>query len=79
MDLIWDIGIVFGLVSLLILVIGIWTHLNMRKKQRKERMNSRNQKRNMMRPNEIAGANAGGPRLSPVQTRLAARIAQLWR
>ena len=36
MDLIWDIIVVFGLVSLFILVIGIWTHLDMRKKQRQE-------------------------------------------
>lgn len=36
MDLIWDIIIVFGLASLLLLVVGIWTHLDMRKKQREE-------------------------------------------
>jgi len=33
MNLIWNIISVFGLVSLLLLVIGIWTHLDMRKKQ----------------------------------------------
>jgi hypothetical protein len=31
------------------------------------------------RPNKITGANAGGPRLLPGRTRLAARIAQFWR
>jgi len=36
MDLIWNIIIVFGLVSLLILVVDIWTHLEMRKKQRQD-------------------------------------------
>jgi uncharacterized membrane protein len=36
MDLIWNIISVFGLVSLLLLVIGIWTHLDLRKKQRQE-------------------------------------------
>jgi len=36
MDLIWDIIRVFGLVSMLLLVLGIWTHLDMRKKQRQE-------------------------------------------
>ena len=36
MDLIWNIISVFGLVSLLILVVGIWTHLDMRKKQRQD-------------------------------------------
>jgi len=36
MELIWDIIIVFGLVSLLLLVLGIWTHLDMRKKQRQD-------------------------------------------
>jgi len=34
MNLIWNIISVFGLVSLLLLVIGIWTHFDMRKKQR---------------------------------------------
>ena len=36
MDLIWSIISVFGFVSLLLLVVGIWTHLDMRKKQRQE-------------------------------------------
>ena len=36
MNLIWNIISVFGLVSLLLLVIGIWTHLDMRKKQRQQ-------------------------------------------
>jgi uncharacterized membrane protein len=36
MNTIWSIISVFGLVSLLLLVVGIWTHLDMRKKQRKE-------------------------------------------
>ena len=36
MDLIWDIIIVFGLVSLLFLVAGIWTYLGMLKKQKCE-------------------------------------------
>ena len=30
-------------------------------------------------PNKITGANAGGPRQSPMRTRWAARVAQFWR
>ena len=30
-------------------------------------------------PNKITGANAGGPRLLPMRTRWAARVAQFWR
>jgi uncharacterized membrane protein len=36
METIWGIISVFGLVSMLLLVVGIWTHLDMRKKQREE-------------------------------------------
>ena len=36
MELIWNIIIVFGLASLLILVVGIWTQSDMRKKQRQD-------------------------------------------
>jgi cbb3-type cytochrome oxidase subunit 3 len=36
MDLIWNIAQAFGLVSLFLLVVCIWTHLDMRKKQRQE-------------------------------------------
>ena len=36
MDWIRDIVMVFGLVSLLLLVVGIWTHLDMRKAPRRE-------------------------------------------
>jgi len=37
MNLIWGVIIVFGLVSLLILVVGIWTQFDMSKEQRQER------------------------------------------
>lgn len=36
MNAIWDIITVFGLDSLLFLVVGIWTHLDMRKEQRQK-------------------------------------------
>jgi cbb3-type cytochrome oxidase subunit 3 len=36
METIWGIISVFGLVSMLLLVVGIWTHLDLRKKQREE-------------------------------------------
>jgi hypothetical protein len=36
MDFIWNVIIVFGLVSLLLLVAGIWTHFDLRKKQRQD-------------------------------------------
>ena len=38
MNLICDIIVVFGLVSLLLLVVGIWTHLDMRKKQKQDEL-----------------------------------------
>jgi len=46
MNLIWNIISVFGLVSLLLLVIGIWTHLDMRKKQRQEESDAAKPKKN---------------------------------
>jgi hypothetical protein len=39
MDLIWSIVGVFGFVSMLMLILGLWTHLDMRKKQQKESEN----------------------------------------
>jgi hypothetical protein len=34
MNIIWSIVSVFGFVSMLLLVVGIWTHLDMKKEQR---------------------------------------------
>ena len=46
MDLIWNIISVFGLVSMLLLVLGIWTHLDMRKKQRQEESDATKREKN---------------------------------
>ena len=36
MSTIWNVISIFGLVSLLLLVVGIWTHLDTRKDRRDE-------------------------------------------
>ena len=46
MELIWNIISVFGLVSMLMLVLGIWTHLDMRKKQRQEESDAAKREKN---------------------------------
>ncbi len=37
MDLIWNIISVYGLVSMTVLALGIWAHLEMRKMQREKK------------------------------------------
>ena len=38
MNIIWSIISVFGFVSMLLLVVGIWTHMDMKKEQREAKL-----------------------------------------